>query len=247
MRLEGVGKSYPGKVALHPLDMEIPQGQRVAVVGPSGAGKTTLLHLVAGLLRPDPGGRVLVAGRDLSTLRPGPRLAALVGLVPQQFDLVPHLSLLHNVLAGRLARWGLLRSALSLAVPQEREVALAALRRVGVREDPLRRAGRLSGGEQQRVAIARLLVQDPALVVADEPVASLDPAWARDILDLLDEVVREGRKTLLVSLHSLELLPGRFDRVLGLREGRLIFDVSAASLEPRLLERLYRPPGGRSP
>ena len=240
VRLERAGKRYPGKVALQPLDLRISRGQRVAVVGPSGAGKTTLLHLVAGVERPDPGGRVLLEGRDLSRLRPGPELAALVGVIHQQFDLVPHLSVLHNVLAGRLGRWGLLPSILSLLVPRERPLALRALERVGMLEDPGRRAAHLSGGEQQRVAIARLLVQDPAVIVADEPVASLDPARARDVVDLLTEVADEGGKTLVASLHTVELVRGRFHRVIGLREGRVAFDCGAAELSEAELRALYR-------
>ena len=237
-RVDGIGKSYSGVQALAPLQLSINQGETVAVVGPSGAGKTTLLHLLAGVIQPDRGS-IGLNGHTLSDLRPGRELSALVGVIHQQFDLVPHLSVLHNVLAGRLGRWGLLESVRSLLSPRELDVAQRALERVGIAELMYTRASRLSGGEQQRVAIARLLVQDPQVIVADEPIASLDPARARDLLGLLSTVTHESGKTLIASLHQVEMARGYFSRVIGLRAGELRFDLPVDQVTDALLDDLY--------
>lgn len=236
--LEAVGKSYADTVALAPLSLEVGRGERVAVLGPSGSGKTTLLHLVAGVVRPD-GGTVTLSGHDLAGLRPGRELAALVGVIHQQLDLVPHLPVVHNVLAGRLGEWGLWRSLLSLVSARDRGLAVAAVERVGIADKLYERTSRLSGGEQQRVALARLLVQRPGIVVADEPVASLDPTRGDDIVRLLTGIVAESGNTLIASLHSVDLARRYFTRAIGLRDGRLRFDVAMNELEVGTLRRLY--------
>ena len=236
--LEAVGKAYADTVALAPLSLEVGRGERVAVLGPSGSGKTTLLHLVAGVVRPD-AGAVTLSGRDLAGLRPGRELAALVGVIHQQLDLVPHLPVVHNVLAGRLGEWGLWRSLLSLVSARDRGLAVAAVERVGIADKLYERTSRLSGGEQQRVALARLLVQRPGIVVADEPVASLDPTRGDDIIRLLTGIVAESGDTLIGSLHSVDLARRYFTRAIGLRDGRLRFDVAMDELEDGTLRRLY--------
>ena len=236
--LDAVGKSYADTVALAPLSLEVGRGERVCVLGPSGSGKTTLLHLVAGVVRPD-AGTVTLSGRDLAGLRPGRELAALVGVIHQQFDLVPHLPVLHNILAGRLGEWGLWRSLLSLVSARDRGLAVEAVERVGIADKLYERTSRLSGGEQQRVALARLLVQRPGIVVADEPVASLDPTRGDDIVRLLTGIVAESGNTLIASLHSVDLARRYFTRAVGLRDGRLRFDVAMDELEDGTLRRLY--------
>jgi phosphonate transport system ATP-binding protein len=236
--VEGVTKRYGPVLAVDGVSLSIGQGESVALVGPSGAGKTTLLHMMTGTVRPDEG-RVSVAGHDLAALRPGRELSSLVGIVAQQFDLVPNLSALQNVLAGRLGAWGMWRSLVSLVSPRDRPLAMAALERVGVAERAPVRAGRLSGGEQQRVAIARLLVQDPGLVLADEPVASLDPARAADVLALLTTIVRERGKTLVASMHAVDLAIAHFDRLVGMRNGAVVFDAPASEVDEGQLASLY--------
>lgn len=236
--LEGAGRTFPGTIALAPLSLTIQPGERVALMGPSGSGKTTLLNLLAGLIPPD-SGQLLVAGRPIETLRPGREMARLIGIMPQSFDLVPSLSVVHNVLAGRLGEWGLLRSALSLVFPQEVQRAQAALARVGIPEKLYERTSRLSGGEQQRVALARLMVQHPQAILADEPVASLDPARAEDLIAMLAQLAQEEGQTLVVSLHSPPLALRYFDRIVALRRGALLFDRPAASVTPDDLDALY--------
>lgn len=238
LRIDGAAKAYSGRRAVAPLSFAIHEGERVAVLGPSGSGKTTLLHLMAGIIRPDSGG-VNLGGRSISDLGPGREAAGLVGVIHQQYDLVPHLSVAHNVLAGRLGAWGLLRSLWSLLSPQDLGLAENALERVGLLDRLYERTSRLSGGEQQRVAIARLLVQDPRVIVADEPVASLDPARARDLMILLSGVATDTGKTLISSLHSTELATEFFDRAIGLRDGVVVFDMPVAGLNKAALDDLY--------
>jgi len=236
--LNQVSKSYPGNVALAPLSLEVEEGERIAVLGPSGSGKTTLLHLIGSVIQPDHGSIVL-DGRELATMRPGGELASLVGMMHQQLDLVPQLLVVHNILAGRLGHWSLLRSLASLVSVQERHLAESALERVGIPDKLNERTSHLSGGEQQRVAMARLLVQQSKVVLADEPVASLDPTRAEDLMQLLTTIVSESNKTLVVSLHSIDLTRKFFSRAIGLRNGELQFDLLVDKLTNEVLYRLY--------
>ncbi len=245
LTLDGVTKRYGRQVAVEDLSLTVRQGETVAILGPSGAGKTTILRIVGGLLEPT-AGRVLLHGVDVARMGPGPRLAGLVGMVHQQFDLVPNLSVLHNVLAGRLGSWGFWKSMLSLAWPQDHGRAIRALERVGVGGRAAQRAGRLSGGEQQRVAIARLLVQDPLIIAADEPVASLDPARAEEVVRLLVSIASEQAKTLVSSVHSVQLARAHFSRLVGLKDGRVRFDLPARQVSSALLDDLYVLEGPRS-
>ncbi len=238
VRLEGVSKRYNGSAALSSLDLEIREGERVAVLGPSGSGKTTLLHLVAGMEQPNDG-RVLLAGLPLASMSAGPKLSELVGMMHQQLDLVPHLSVKHNVQAGRLGRWSLWKSLVSLVSLREREMVERALERVGIPEKLHERTSHLSGGEQQRVAMARLLSQQSRVVLADEPVASLDPARAEDLMHLLVSIVAESGKTLIASVHSTHLTRKYFSRAVGLRNGTLEFDLPVERLTDEALNRLY--------
>lgn len=228
-----------GRVLLGPLDLTVPAGQRVALIGPSGAGKTTLLRLVGGVRWPDEGSAT-VLGRTVGTQR-GRALAALrreIGFLHQQDNLVPGLRVAHNVLMGRLGHWSLLRALWSFVVPQELGLAEAALERVELAHRLWALPGELSGGEQQRVALARLLVQQPRLVLADEPVSALDLRLGRDVVRLLLDLCGPGR-TLLCSLHSLDLLGEGFDRVVALRDGRVRFDGPPAALSRPLLHDVY--------
>lgn len=238
-RLESVGKTYQATRALHAVSLTIRHGETVALVGPSGSGKTTLLNLLARVILPDHG-RIFIDGRPVEKLRPGRDLARLVGIMAQHFDLVDSLPVVHNVLAGRLGQWGLVRSVVSLVVPQELSKAKSALERVGIPEKLYERTSRLSGGEQQRVALARLMVQDPRAILADEPVASLDPARAEDLIAMLTRIAAEEGQTLVASLHSVPLALRYFSRVIALRHGELYFDRPADQVSEGDLEELYQ-------
>ena len=234
----GISKSFGRVEALAPLNMTISQGERVALAGPSGSGKTTLLYLLAGIIQPD-AGDLLLAGQNLARQRPGKEKAGLVGLIHQQYDLVPHLPVLHNVLAGRLGQWSLFRSMISLVWPQDRQVAEEALAQMGIADKIHERTSHLSGGEQQRVAIARLMVQGSRVILADEPVSSLDPVRADDMLEILTALAGGSGRALVASIHSPRLMRKHFTRVIGLREGHLEFDIPAAEVTDRVFERLY--------
>ena len=236
--IEAAGKRYDGVEAVRPLSLCVEQGEAVALLGPSGSGKTTLLAMIAGEIAPSEG-TVCLRGRDLARLRPGRELAEEVGMVHQQFDLVPNLSALHNVLAGRLGRWSLAESIVSLVWPRERHLGVAALDRVGIADRARVRAGFLSGGEQQRVAVARVLVQDPAVIVADEPVASLDPARAEEVLRILAGAAKSAGKTLVTAVHSPALARAHFRRLIGLRNGAVCFDAPADRVSEAQLDDLY--------
>ena len=235
---DGISKRFGLVQALAPLSLTIAQGERVALAGPSGSGKTTLLYLLAGIIQPD-AGKLFLAGQDLARQRPGNDKARLVGLIHQQYDLVPHLPVLHNVLAGRLGQWSLFRSIISLIWPQDRQMAEEALAQMGIADKIHERTSHLSGGEQQRVAIARLMVQGSRVILADEPVSSLDPVRAEDMLEILTALASGSGKTLVASIHSPRLMRKHFTRIIGLREGRLEFDVPASEVTDQVLERLY--------
>lgn len=234
----GLGKSFGALTALAPLDLVIGPGERVALAGPSGSGKTTLLYILAGLLPPDQG-QLFLDSQPVAQLQPGRELSEAVGLVRQQLDLVPQLPVVQNVLAGRLGQWGLLRSLASLFSARERDAALKALSRLGIADKIDERTSQLSGGELQRVAIARLMVQAPKVVLADEPVSSLDPARAGEILKLLTGLAEKAGGVIVASLHAPDLIREYFSRVIGLRQGILQFDIPARELTPSVLDALY--------
>jgi phosphonate transport system ATP-binding protein len=239
--LTGVGKTYAnGFAALRDLRLRVSAGERVALIGPSGAGKTTLFRLLNCTLRPTTG--TISIGQVNSTHLHGRRLRQVrrtIGTIYQQHNLVPRLRVMHNVLAGHLGRWSVLRALFSLLRPLELDTAVAALQQVGLTDKIFQRTDQLSGGEQQRVAIARVLVQDPAVILADEPVASLDPALAESIVRLLIDLAEQRQKTLLVSLHNVPLALEYFPRVLALQRGRLVFDGKPQELSRATLQNIF--------
>ncbi|MCT8976556.1 phosphonate ABC transporter ATP-binding protein [Clostridium sp. CX1] len=236
--LQDVSKIYGNKTALAPLSITIKKGEIVALIGPSGAGKTTLLNALANIIKPD-SGKLLIDGIPAAEYKTGKQLAKKVGIIRQQFDLVGQLPVIQNVLAGRLSEWGFFKSFLSLLFPQEKELAAKALKRVGLLEKIYEKTSTLSGGEQQRVALARLLVQKPEVILADEPVASLDPARSEDVLSMLTELVREENQTLVASMHSVEYAKRYFTRVIALRQGKVYFDLPTEKVTERDLAMLY--------
>jgi phosphonate transport system ATP-binding protein len=240
-RLEEVRKVFGRhQIALDGIDLGIQKGERVALIGPSGAGKTTLFRLLNCTLRPT-SGKIWINGEDVETLH-GKQLRQArrkIGTVYQQHNLIPRLKVIHNVLAGQLGRWSTFKSLASLVKPHDAELAHKALDQVGIPEKLLDRTDELSGGQQQRVAIARVLVQDPEVVLADEPVSSVDPTLASTIVRLLIDISRDTGKTLVVSLHSVDLALAYFPRVIGIRNGTTAFDLSPENVSEAMLEELY--------
>lgn len=239
--LEGVRKIFGRRqVALDGISFKVDRAERVALIGPSGAGKTTLFRLLNCTLRPN-SGRIRINGEDVETLR-GKRLRRArrrIGTVYQQHNLVPRLKVIHNVLAGQLGQWSTLRALFSLAKPLDIDLARRALEQVSIPDKIFERTDELSGGQQQRVAIARVLVQDPDVILADEPVSSVDPTLASTIVRLLVDISRDTRKTLLVSLHSVDLALAYFPRIIGIKDGVAVFDLPPDKISESMLEDLY--------
>jgi phosphonate transport system ATP-binding protein len=241
--LRRVSLSFGANRALAGVDLRVREGENVALVGSSGAGKTSLLRLCNGTLAPSEG-EVEVLGHRLvgCTARQLRTLRRRIGTVHQQLHLVGPLRVVHNVNAGRLGAWSLPRALWSLVRPLEVDATRAALDRVGIAGKVFARTDRLSGGEQQRVALARMLVQAPDLILADEPVSSLDPARSEAVMDLLTGVVTDRRQTLIVSLHDFTVARRYCDRLVGVRAGRVVFDLPAGEVTDRMGDDLYRIP-----
>ena len=229
--------------ALEGVSFSVEGGERMAILGSSGAGKSTLFRLLNATLRPT-SGFVRVDGRDLGAMSSGElrRTRRRIGTIYQQHNLVPSLTSLHNTLCGGLGRWSLMQTMRSMFNPAKADVehAMHALELVGLADKRHARADELSGGQQQRLAIARVLMQKPEVILADEPIASLDPALAEEILSLLIRVGFDGKRTLVVALHKVELALEHFPRVVGLRAGSVCFDRPPAGVPEDLLHDLYR-------
>jgi phosphonate transport system ATP-binding protein len=246
--LDRVSKRFETKQALHEITVTIQPGEFVAIIGTSGAGKTTLLRYLACSL-PVSNGRIRFGDRDLTALH-GAALCqhrAGVGMIYQQFNLVRRLCVLDNVLIGRLPRlagwerWAALARWFS---PDQRAVALLCLAHVGLLDRVWQRTDTLSGGEQQRVAIAKILAQEPQVILADEPVASLDIMNGVLVMETLQRIAATFRTTVIANLHHVEYARRYANRVLGLRNGRLLFDVPPVGLtEARVFDLFGAVPG----
>ncbi|MES2185000.1 MAG: phosphonate ABC transporter ATP-binding protein [Pseudomonadota bacterium] len=234
-----------GHRALDGVVLAAVQGERLAVIGPSGAGKTTLLRVLGAALQPGEGS-VSLLGQAPWQLARGPlrQLRARIGTVHQQPPIPPRLRVVTAVLAGRLGQWPLWRALASLVYPADLHGAQAALDRLQLADRLFDRCGRLSGGQLQRVGIARVLYQAPDLLLADEPVSSLDPTLAdRALAALVEGATRDGA-TLVASLHAVDLALKWFPRIVGMRAGRVAFDLPAAQVTAGLLAALYADEGG---
>ncbi len=244
VELRGVRVHYPGQTqpALNIDALSIGEGERVAFIGPSGCGKTTLLRLVNGYLEAQSGElRVLdTLNKDVSRRRRrGRAFRTRVGFVFQSFNLVERATVFDNVLWGRLGRVHPWRSLFGGFSPTDKEIAMQAIEEVDLIDQLGQRADTLSGGQQQRVGVARVLAQEAEIVLADEPVSSLDPALADDVLSLLAEVSTNHEVTLLMSLHQPELAARYAHRVVGMRHGRIVWQGVAAELDAAAIETIY--------
>jgi len=241
-----VSKSFGARKALDGVSLTVAAGEMVALIGPSGSGKSTLLRSITGLQPIDAGTGVIEVfgetvqkdGRVAGGVR---RSRARVGMIFQQFNLVGRLSLFSNVMLGALGRISGWRGVLGLWPSADKKAAMAALHRVGVADYAAQRANTLSGGQQQRGAIARAIVQGARAILADEPVASLDPVSARRVMDLLVELNRRDGLGVIVTLHQVDYAIRYCDRVIALQGGKIVYDGPATGLDQQRLIDIYGP------
>ncbi len=243
LEIRDLSKRFGQTRALDGVSLQVEAGQMVGIVGRSGAGKSTLLRGINGLTTPS-GGCVRYAGVDVSALRGRHRRdwRRRCAMIFQQFNLVHRLDVLTNVLAGRVAHRSTPRTLCKLFSRRERALAALTLERVGMAEQILQRADTLSGGQQQRVAIARALIQEPEVILADEPIASLDPHNASLVLETLREINRHEGISVLLNVHTVEMARAHCDRILGMRDGRVVFDGTPDELDERSLAAIYDMP-----
>lgn len=240
LSLQNLSRQFGETRAVDKVTLNIRPGQFVGVIGRSGAGKSTMLRLINRLVDPSEGS-ILFEGTDITALK-GKALRAWrrdCAMIFQQFNLVDRLDVLTNVLIGRLAEHGFLSSMAMRFSDEERAMAIQALDRLDLVPQALQRAGTLSGGQQQRVAIAKALVQNPKIMLADEPIASLDPANATLVMDGLKTINREDGITVLVNLHTLDTARAYCDRIIAMRQGRIFFDGTAAQLTDDVVRDIY--------
>ncbi|MEJ0020479.1 MAG: phosphonate ABC transporter ATP-binding protein [Acetobacteraceae bacterium] len=240
LEFDRVTRRFGERIAVADATLMVPSGQMVGIIGRSGAGKSTLLRMVNRLIDPSEG-RLLFEGADITRLRGRALHAwrASAAMIFQQFNLVPRLDVLTNVLAGRLSHIPTPRALLKLFTPRERALAIRALDRLGIAELALNRADALSGGQQQRVAIARAMMQEPRILLADEPIASLDPMNAKLVMDALRDINRHDGITVLCNLHTLDTARAYCDRIIGMANGRLVFDGAPALLDETVVRSIY--------
>jgi phosphonate transport system ATP-binding protein len=245
IRIERLSKTFAsGRKALDEINLRVGVGEMVALIGASGSGKSTLLRHIAGFTASDPQpSQIEILGRPIQRngriVREVRRIRRDIGFVFQQFNLVNRLTVETNVLIGALARLPFWRRLIGRFPRSERELSVAALTEVGIGDKAYERAVNLSGGQQQRAALARALVQHARLILADEPIASLDPESSRRVMDMLALLNRNHRLTVLVSLHQVDIAMQYCPRTIALRDGRVVYDGPSAALTPTLLQQLY--------
>ncbi len=243
IKIEGLKKSYAGRPVLQGIDLSVKAGEFLVVLGPSGAGKSTLLRCINGLAQPD-AGRTVIDGKVLD-LRRGAAGKRPVAMIFQHHNLVKRLSVLKNVLVGRMAGLSSFLSMLQLFPRKDVAIAMECLARVELAQKANSRGDQLSGGEQQRVGIARALAQQPAVILCDEPVASLDPKTSRIVLGYLKAICKEEGIAVICNLHQVDYAVEFGERIVGLSGGRVIFDDTPDQLTSEIVHQIY--PGLEDP
>ncbi|WP_321335349.1 phosphonate ABC transporter ATP-binding protein [Breoghania sp.] len=242
VKIDGLKKTFGRTRALCGVSVEIPAGEMVALIGASGSGKSTLIRHIAGLERGDEG-RITIHDREIQSngrlANDARDLRRSIGVVFQQFNLVGRLSVLTNVLIGFLGQIGRVRGTLGFFTAEEKQIAMQALHRVGISDHARQRASTLSGGQKQRAAIARALVQGAKLMLADEPIASLDPASARRVMEILGGINKEDGMTVIVSLHQVEYARRYCPRTIAMKDGEVVYDGPSTALNTEFLKELY--------
>ncbi|RKL67794.1 phosphonate ABC transporter ATP-binding protein [Salipaludibacillus neizhouensis] len=244
IEFKNVSLKYPnGHQGLKNINLKINDGEFVVIVGMSGAGKSSLIRSINRMVTPTEG-KILVDDQDIITFNEKKlrKLRTEVGMIFQSYNLVKRMSVLRNVLAGRLGHTGTIRSMLGLFPQKDIQFALDNLDRVSIHEKAYTRADQLSGGQQQRVSIARVLTQQPKVILADEPVASLDPPTSHKVMKDLKRVSREDNLTTIVNLHFIDMAQEYADRIIGLRDGEVVFDGPIDQVTEKTFEEIYGRP-----
>jgi phosphonate transport system ATP-binding protein len=241
IKFEGVVKTYPNGVqALKGVDLSIEQGEFVCIIGLSGAGKSTLLRSI-NQMHQITGGKLTVDDVDVSTLK-GKELRRFrrnIGMVFQSFNLVKRTTVIKNVLAARVADMPLWKSLLGLYAKQDKIIALEALDQVGILEKAYSRADQLSGGQQQRVALARTVAQQPKIILADEPVASLDPVTSQQVMSDFVKINKALNITVIANMHHVDIALKYANRIIGVKEGKIVFDGPSSKVTNDILKEIY--------
>ena len=241
LRVENLNKVYSGgTVALKDINFDVYPGEFIAVIGPSGAGKSTLLRCINRLVEPT-GGSILFKNKEVNKLkaRQLKQIRREIGMVFQSFHLIDRLNVLNNVLHGRLAYTNTFKGALGMFSKKDIEEAKEILRRVGLEEKMYNRADELSGGQMQRVGICRALAQQPQLILADEPIASLDPASSKTIMEYMYNICREDGITAIVNLHQVDVAMKYASRIIGIQSGEIVFNGPPSQLKADLIDQIY--------
>ncbi len=241
LEIRNLNKIYPGGVhALKDVSFTVEDGEFVVLIGLSGSGKSTLLRCINRLVEPT-SGQIIWDGVDITAASPAEmrKIRRNIGMIFQQFNLVKRLSVMTNVLTGRLGYVSQWRSLINYWTAEEKRMAMQNLERVGIADQAWKRADELSGGQQQRVAIARALMQQPKLILADEPVASLDPATSHSVMKYILELNRQDGITVICSLHFLSLAREYGTRIIALRDGRIVFDGKPEEIDDKRFKEIY--------
>lgn len=244
IQFQDVSLIYPnGTQGLKNINLSIEEGEFVVVVGLSGAGKSTLIRSINRLVTPT-SGQLLVDGENIIPFK-GKQLRQLrtkIGIIFQNYNLVKRSTVMKNVISGRLGHTGTWRSVFHLYPKEDVALAYESLKRVNIEEKVYQRADQLSGGQQQRVSIARVLTQQPSIILADEPVASLDPPTSHQVMSYLKKINREDKITTLVNLHYIDMAMEYADRIIGMRAGEVVFDGPASQVTEKTFEEIYGRP-----
>ena len=234
IKVENIRKSYSQHIVLDNISFEVEKGEIVAIIGPSGAGKTTLMRCIASLDKPDEG---KISFNGNGEIKNGKKRK--IGMVFQEFNLIPRLTVLMNVLIGRLEYTNKLASLLGIFSDKDVEIALESIKKVGLEHKINEKVSKISGGERQRVGIARALTQEPEVILADEPVSNLDPKTGEKILNDFVRICREKDLVVIMNLHQIDYAKNFANRIIGLNQGKIVFEGTPSQLTERAVRRIY--------
>ncbi len=241
IEFNNVSKTYPGGfTALKDINLKIEEGEFIAIIGRSGAGKSTLIRTINKMIEINQG-KLIVNGIDVESVKGADlrRFRRTIGMIFQQFNLVDRTTVMNNVLAGFVPDLNIFQKLFGVYPKEDKIKALEALRQVDILDKAYNRADQLSGGQQQRVALARTLAQSPSIILADEPVASLDPVTAKQVMDYFKKINEENNIAILINIHHVELALDYAKRVIGIKDGVIVYDGPASEVDDNVLKTIY--------